>query len=66
MPADSSNLVVSPHFLESALCPSVASIYDTEQEIIEKIQRCRCQSCKYSWQKLKSTNIKAFEMLEKN
>ena len=51
---------------ESALCPSVASIYDTEQEIIEKIQRCRCQSCKYSWQKLKSTNIKAFEMLEKN
>lgn len=51
---------------ESALCPSVASIYDTEQEIIEKIQRCRCQSCEYSWQQLKSTSIKAFEMLEKN
>ena len=50
---------------ESALCPSVASIYDTEQEIIEKIQRCRCQSCEYSWQQLKSTSIKAFEMLEK-
>jgi len=51
---------------ESALCPSVASIYDTEQEIIEKIQRCRCQSCEYSWQQLKSISIKAFEMLEKN
>ena len=38
----------------------------TEQEIIEKIQRCRCQSCEYSLQQLKSTSIKAFEMLTKN
>ena len=51
---------------ESALCPSVASIYDTEQEIIEKIQRCRCQSCEYSWQQLKNTSIRAFEVLTKN
>ena len=44
----------------------LADTPDIFEEIIEKIQRCRCQSCKYSWQKLKSTNIKAFEMLEKN
>lgn len=31
---------------ESCLCPSVASIYDTEEQIVDKIKRFRCKGCK--------------------
>ena len=30
---------------ESDLCPSCASIYDTEADIIKKIQEYRCEKC---------------------
>lgn len=32
---------------ESRLCPACASIYDTEQDIIHKIQEFRCDGCKF-------------------
>ena len=48
---------------ESALCPSVASIYDTEEEIIEKILNCKCHSCQYAWEQLKNTNTRAYQLL---
>lgn len=51
---------------ESSLCPSVASIYDTEEEIIEKILNCKCHSCQYAWEQLKSTNVRAYQMLADN
>lgn len=51
---------------ESALCPSVASIYDTEKEIIEKIMECKCHSCQYAWEQLKGTNMRAYQMLVDN
>ena len=38
---------------ESALCPPVASIYDTEDVIIDKIKHFHCRQCKIAWQKLK-------------
>jgi hypothetical protein len=31
---------------ESCLCPSVASIYDTEEQIVNKIKQFRCKGCK--------------------
>ena len=37
---------------ESALCPSVASIYDSESEIIKKIKTHHCHNCKIAWDKL--------------
>ena len=32
---------------ESRLCPACASIYDTEQDIIRKIQEFKCDGCKF-------------------
>lgn len=48
---------------ESALCQSVASIYDTEEEIIDKIIKCQCHSCQYAWEQLQKTNMLAYKML---
>ena len=38
---------------ESALCPKIASIYDSVPEIMEKIRNARCRACKIPWEKLK-------------
>lgn len=51
---------------ESALCPSVASIYDDEEDIIKGILGCRCQSCKYAWEQMQSKNARAYQMLTEN
>lgn len=48
---------------ESDLCPSVASIYDTEEEIIKKILNCKCHFCQYAWEQLKNTNTRAYQLL---
>ena len=48
---------------ESVLCPSVASIYDSEDSIIKGMLDCKCQNCKYAWERLKSTNARAYSML---
>ena len=51
---------------ESALCPPVASIYDTESDIIQKIKNCKCTQCKIPWERLKHHNPMAYNMLTKN
>jgi hypothetical protein len=48
---------------ESALCPKVASIYDSEEEIMDKIKAMSCQSCQYSFEQLKKTNQLAYNLL---
>lgn len=48
---------------ESALCPSVASIYDTDREIIEKIKKFQCHACKIPFDRLKEMNPVAYDML---
>ena len=52
---------------ESALCPKIASIYDSVPEIMEKIRNAKCRACKIPWEKLKETNPIAylFEEAEK-
>ena len=49
---------------ESALCPSVASIYDSDEEIMNKIKNHKCKACTIAWDKLKETNPRAYEMLK--
>lgn len=41
---------------ESALCPSVASIYDSNEEIIDKINHFDCHQCKIPFEILKNAN----------
>lgn len=48
---------------ESALCPPVASIYDTESDIIQKIKNCKCTQCKIPLERLKNHNPVAYNML---
>lgn len=48
---------------ESALCPSVATIYDSDEEIIEKIKVFNCSACKIPWERLKEANPIAYKML---
>lgn len=48
---------------ESALCPSVASIYDSSSDIIQKIKTTRCHACKIPWEYLKDTNPRAYSIL---
>lgn len=48
---------------ESALCPPVASIYDDDKTILEKIKESKCHSCKYSWERLKENHIFAYNMI---
>lgn len=50
---------------ESALCPKVSSIYDSETEIMNKIKNHNCHSCKIPWEKLKETNPIAYQILTK-
>lgn len=50
---------------ESALCPSVASIYDTESEIMRKIRECDCHACTIAWKRLEQTNPLAYQMLSR-
>ena len=49
---------------ESALCPSVASIYDPDDEIMRKIRETKCHQCKIAWEKLKENNPMAYQMLK--
>lgn len=49
---------------ESALCPSVASIYDDERTIIEKIRNSNCKACKIAWDNLKEKQQLAYTILE--
>lgn len=49
---------------ESALCPKIASIYDSVPEIMEKIRNARCRACKIPWEKLKETNPIAYLLCE--
>lgn len=48
---------------ESALCPSVASIYDEEDKIIKMIKECKCVQCNYAWNRFRETNPAAYELL---
>lgn len=48
---------------ESALCPAVASIYNTDLEIISKISNSKCHACKIPWEILKTSNPMAYDML---
>ena len=50
---------------ESALCPAVASIYDSDTEIIEKIRKFNCHQCEIPWSVLKDTNPVVYAMLSK-
>lgn len=47
---------------ESALCPPVATIYDSDSDIINKIRNSKCRSCKIPWDILKKSNPIAYEM----
>ena len=49
---------------ESALCPSVASIYDTVSVIMEKIRSCKCHTCSIAWERLRESKPLANAMLE--
>lgn len=49
---------------ESALCPSVASIYDSEEDIIDGIKNCKCMKCKIAFDRMKSSNFIAYCMLK--
>lgn len=48
---------------ESALCPPVASIYDSDEDIIKKISQSNCRACKIPWERLKTTNPIVYDML---
>lgn len=48
---------------ESALCPAVANIYQTDTEIMKGIRHCKCHQCTIPWNKLKETNPSAYQML---
>ena len=48
---------------ESALCPSVASIYDSDSEIISKISKSGCRACKIPWKILEASNPAAYNIL---
>lgn len=48
---------------ESALCPAVANIYQTDAEIMNNIRHCKCHQCDIAWNKLKETNTLAYNML---
>lgn len=48
---------------ESALCPAVANIYQTDAEIMKGIRHCKCRQCTIPWEKLKETNLSAYQML---
>lgn len=41
---------------ESAHCPAIATIYDSDKEIIEKIANCKCTACKIPLEIFKKQN----------
>ncbi len=41
---------------ESALCPSVASIYDTDKDIMDKIRNFKCLQCEISIDRFRKSN----------
>ena len=51
---------------ESALCPSVASIYDDEQTILNKIKNSNCRACELAWNSLAGKQPSAYSMLTKD
>lgn len=48
---------------ESALCPSVATIYDSDKEIIDKINKFKCMQCKIPWSIMEEKNSLAYHIL---
>lgn len=50
---------------ESRLCPPVASIYDPENVIIEKIKSFNCKKCEIPFEILKETDFVAYKMVTK-
>ena len=49
---------------ESALCPPVASIYDDNDVIINKIKQHKCHQCDIAWDRLIQTHPMAYNMLK--
>lgn len=49
---------------ESALCPPIASIYDDEATIMDKIRRANCRACKIPWERMKDRNPVVYALLE--
>lgn len=49
---------------ESALCPSVSSIYHKDNDIIKSIRECKCMKCKIPFDILQKNNPIAYEMLK--
>lgn len=47
---------------ESALCPSVATIYNSDKVIIQRIREFTCQSCSIPWSRLKESNPTAYDI----
>ena len=45
------------------ISPSVASIYDSDKEIMKKIRETKCHQCKIAWKRLKENNLMAYQML---
>ena len=48
---------------ESALCPSVASIYDSGSDIMKEIRNCHCHSCKIPCERMKELTPMAYQLL---
>lgn len=48
---------------ESRLCPKVSSIYDRDEDIMQNIIGMNCKACKYSFEQMKKTNPRAYDML---
>ena len=48
---------------ESALCPAVASIYDSEKDIINKIKDFKCTQCKIPLEILRENNELLYHIL---
>ena len=41
---------------ESRLCPAIATIYDSDEVIIDKIKNCKCNNCQESIKILNNAN----------
>lgn len=48
---------------ESALCPLVASIYDSGSDIMKEIRNCHCHSCKIPCERMKELTPMAYQLL---
>lgn len=48
---------------ESALCPPVASIYDKEKVILNKMKNFHCKQCTIAWEKLKENGPEIYQIL---